>query len=251
MAEFLEVRCEVCEKIACVVVPATSSIGDVITAAVTETRAADFGRASIWLWNVCLNPGDPLVDYFEPDTTYSIKFLSPFPDGGLLSQSAKRLESFGIDLSHATLLLEKASGRFVMDDFDAKVVSPGISPTLVLVEWDGGVCGGVAGVSWPPEYDGGGDDLKADPDKTSFIFSLTAKADRRYELVDPRFALGRWRSDYRGFSFGAHLWPDLSVYDDGTCQSCGWKVYAGPRADDEFPGDVGDEPFLRFEIWAL
>jgi hypothetical protein len=116
---------------------------------------------------------------------------------------------------------------------------------LVLIKMKNGAeCGGVAGVPWPKQYEGG-----KDPGKDSFIFSLGATS-ARFDLVDPKTPL-YCTSD--GFAFGCP--SDLFVFTAREgCGSVGQGDYAGPRESGQLIGGTAAtwfQPYERWELWRL
>jgi hypothetical protein len=199
----------------------------------------------MWASDMRLDCDHLFADYFEPDATYLIKLVYDFPEGSLMLKCGAKMESCGITIMKAKLLLERMAGPFDMEEFVAKVVRPEANPTLLLLEWKPGfVVGGFASVAWPKDENLFGT-YAADPEKKSFIFSLEPEW-RRFDVLSADNALARFDVVWRSFKFG----NDLSVFDDGTCwnKTC---FYAGGREHGGFPLGSGYDRFRRFELWAL
>jgi hypothetical protein len=205
------------------------------------------GKMGISMWSSCLrlDCNHLFADHFEPETTYEIKLVDGFREGGLMQNSCEKLEGFGIDLTNAKSLMA-VNGPFDMEEFVTKVAEPEVNPTVLLLEWQPGfVIGGFAGVPWPKD-EGLLGVYMGDPEGKSFIFSLEPEAER-FDLFVTEHALLRvkhWR--WRGFEFG----DDLGVFDNGNCTGCS-SVYAGSRDDGSFPIGFRGVRFTRFELWAL
>jgi hypothetical protein len=238
---YFTVRCAIGEDCVDVEVPTDSSVGDVLQGA--SEKSGKKGT-SIWFSDIQLNCEHLFADYFEPEAMSLIRLGHDYPDGSLLQSSGHKLDCFAIDLTNVKILMEVKAGPFDMEEFEAKVVKPKITPTVLVVEWKAGfVIGGFAAVPWPKDDD----DEAADPDMNCFIFSLEPNA-RRFDLGNPHVALLRGTTEERrrGFGFGG---GDLHVFDDGTTWTCS-DAYAGGRRDG-FPSDCQRLPFVRFELWSL
>jgi hypothetical protein len=124
----------------------------------------------------CVLPaGDLLADYYEPDVVYQVRTRPSFAAVLLFSVDADVLESFGLDLMNAKLLMQ-AEGGFVVSDFWK--ITTGIRPTLLVVQVrDGLKSGGFSAVPWPRESE-----WVADPSHPSFIFQL-GKGPKVFHLV--------------------------------------------------------------------
>jgi hypothetical protein len=238
-----EVHCMIGEDRVCIEVPTDCSVGDVVKK-VSEVTGKK--GVSIWSSVLHLDCDQLFADHFEPEATYVIRLVNDFPEEGLMLTSSEKLESFGIDLTNARLLME-AKGPFDMEEFVTKVVEPEVNPTVFLLEWKPGiVVGGFAGVAWPEDSRWGSDCYAADPQKKSFVFSLEPQA-RRFDLLVASKALRRmWGLRERYLIFG----DDLLVGDDGCCAS-GSIFYRGGREDGSFPDSTFGVQFKRFELWAL
>jgi hypothetical protein len=242
--DFFRVECAVGEDHVCIEVPIDCSVCDVL-----KKYSETTGRkgVSVWSSDARLEYDQLFADYFEPEATYLIKLANDFPEGSLMLKSGEKLESFGIDLTTAKLLMDVKAGPFDMEEFVTTVVEPEVNPTLLLLEWKPGfVIGGLAAVSWPKdERHGLSFCCAADQERKSFIFSLEPKV-RRFDLLKPDLALmRRTNSSWRSFGFG----NDLNVYDDGDCDSLAGSSF-GVRDDASFPCERPVR-LTRFELWAL
>jgi hypothetical protein len=153
--------------------------------------------------------------------------------GTLLAANRECVKSIKLELKAAELLLMKGGGPWDIGEFVTKVV--GISPVLVVVEWPGGVCGGLAAVPFqhkPGEFTG-------DPTGASFVFSLRPTV-ARYPLHEKASALllGPF-----GFMFGLGC---LAIAGTGEMHRRE-AVYAVPSC-----WAIGSvTPFKRFEVWRV
>jgi hypothetical protein len=155
-----------------------------------------------------------------------------FQAGTLLAENAAGVRALWLKV--AELLLAQGSGGWDVGEFNANVV--GKAPVLVLVEFAGGVCGGLAAVPFERRKFG----FIPDPTGTSFVFSLRPKA-ARYALKDKAEALCLGP---KGFAFGDCC---IGILDDGWMmkrEQC-YAVPSGWAAEGE-----GVE-FARFEVWRV
>jgi hypothetical protein len=177
----------------------------------------------------------------------SLEFDSPpspsqEPIDGLLSEYSDELESLGLDLSEARLLLSHDAGRWdFAGEFSARV--SGVSPTLLLVSMSNSfVCGGFTRATWPmvPRF---GSVCARDSSQSSFVFLLSPRVER-FDLWD-----SGWASTVGAayFSVGSVLY----VRSDGRCQD--WPAYlvGGPGTSGVLTGAREDAAFERFELWQL
>jgi archaellum component FlaC len=168
------------------------------------------------------------------------------PTGTLLALNQAKICEFGVPLTRARMLMD-VKGPFEMEQFVTLVVTPGVKPTMLLVECRPGfVIGGCAAVAWPTDEGtiGGAPIYASDPAKRSFIFSLEGRA-RAFGLQRAEQALLRMTDGkVRGFRFER----DITVCDNGQCWvDC--NAYAGGRDDGIFPTEK--VRFTHFELWAL
>jgi hypothetical protein len=153
--------------------------------------------------------------------------------GTLLAANTQSVKSIKLELKAAELLLMKGAGPWDVGEFVSKVV--GISPVLVVVEWAGGVCGGLAAVPFQHKIS----EFTADPTGASFVFSLRPTV-ARYPLQDKASALLLGRG---GFFFGLGCLAiagtgEMHRREDTYAVPSGWAIR-------------NVTSFKRFEVWRV